>query len=169
MFTTIMALHPKASAKAKNHRVPQPRTGRPSPSERRMERLQMLQYAYRSHPTVAANIAAGKYEEVYNMIAQKLDPNGFKRFFVAESYTGINVHEFFYIEDSMGAFEAADGNTMLDWLESAAFGILGWKVIQDGVETVANRVICKDSEEYKTYRTALHKSTVEKLLGIDAE
>lgn len=148
MFTTMMLI------------------GRPTPSERRAERLQLLQHAYRTHPRIEDAIAAGKYEEVYDIIAPKLDPNGFKRFFMAESYTGVNVHDVFYVEDSLGYFEAANGHTMLEWLEAAAFGILGWKLIQDGVEVVATKTVQKDSEEYKTYRAALHKSTVEKLLNI---
>ena len=173
MFTQIMLLRklPKFVVSTKKHAhqeedpVKEP-SSPVAPSQRRVERVKLLQQAYLQHPTVEAAMKAGDYEMAYDLIAPKLDPNGFRRFWMAEEYTGIDVHTYFYIEDSLCRFEAANGNQLLEWLESAAFGSQEWTVLQDGVEVSTARIINKACEEYKTYRVALHKSTVMKLLGL---
>lgn len=171
MFTQILVLRhlPKSMVRKPDTKKDAKTSGHDpimSPSERRMERIKLLQEAFLQHPTVEAAMKAGDYELVYDLIAPKLDVNGFRRFWMAEEYTGVDVHTYYYIEDALGKFEAANGNQLLEWLESAAFGSQEWTVIQDGVEVSTTRIINKSSEEYKAYRAALHKSTVLKLLGL---
>lgn len=163
MFTQIMMLNamPKSIVRTKSSKSNRPNKSQSymAPSDHRKERVKMLQEAFLQHPTVEAAMKQGEYEKVYNLLATKLDRNGFRRFFVAEEFTGVDIHTYFYIEDSLGRFEAANGNELLEWLESAAFGSQKWAILQNGVEISTAHIIDKSSEGYKTYRAALHTIT----------
>lgn len=124
-----------------------------------------LQNALLHNQQVRDAMKTGDYEKVYSIIAPVLDKNGFHRYWAAERLTGVDIHSYFYAEDTAGRFEAADGNELLHWLESAAFGTVDWTQAAPGVEKAEKHSIDTLSEAYAAHRKALHRDTVRELLG----
>lgn len=111
-------------------------------------------------------LAAGQFETVYEAISAELDPNGFFLFQAAEEYTHVNIYSFYPIEDNLGLFEDMNGNELLPWLESAAFGTREWEPIAPGAELSVNRVVHYETEEYETYKTQVYCRAVSRLLDL---
>lgn len=107
---------------------------------------------------------AGDYEGTYNRLAPELDPEGFRLFWAAEQQTGINIYRAFPIEDSLGYFESMSGYTMLEWLESEAFGAYDLETRAPGIQVVCKLKINKGSEQYQAYRNAIYEQAVKSML-----
>ena len=59
--------------------------------------------------------------DIYCKFAAQLDGEGFRLYRAAQRITGFQPYDAFPYEDNRGAFEAADGHTLLRYLEAAHF------------------------------------------------
>ena len=67
--------------------------------------------------------------DIYCKFAAQLDEDGFRLYHAAQRITGFQPYDAFPYEDNRGAFEAADGHTLLRYLEAAHFGAVTWKIV----------------------------------------
>ena len=82
--------------------------------------------------------------DIYCKFAAQLDEDGFRLYHAAQRITGFQPYDAFPYEDNRGAFEAANGHTLLRYLEAAHF---------DAVTCVA-------------FRSCLSKDNVLGMMGI---
>ena len=95
-------------------------------------------------------------EEQYAQLAPTLDADGFSLYAAAEEVTGLKVYEEFPYEDNRGAFEAADGHTLLRYLEAAHFDAVTWEIVPG--TTYERAVLGKvdtTTAEYRAFREAI--------------
>lgn len=116
------------------------------------------------------DLAAGNFEKVYENICVTLDPEGWKLYRAAEAYTGVDPSHAFPTEDNLGYFEVLDGTELIYWVEVSAFGECEYRQLDcgGGYELSTERVIYKDTEEYKQYRKTICEQVVRQLLGLEA-
>ena len=104
------------------------------------------------------------YETIYNLTASALDNGGWYRLKAARRMIPENVYTYFYAEDSMGKFEAMNGNEMLYWLELTKYGDIDWN--QEGCyERVSGHKLRLYDKSYIDYRIRLHKQVLEEMLA----
>lgn len=115
-----------------------------------------------------SDLAAGKYEKVYQDICGTLDPEGWKLYWAAEKYTGIGPSRAFPTEDNLGYFENMDGHGLIRWIEISAFGECEWEQLNGGggYERAVNPIVHTDTEKYRQYRGAIYEQTVREALGL---
>ena len=56
------------------------------------------------------------------------------------------------------------GYTMLEWLESEAFGTYDLETRAPGIQVVCKLKINKSSEQYQAYRNAIYEQAVKSML-----
>lgn len=66
--------------------------------------------------------------DIYCKFAAQLDEDGFRLYHAAQRITGFQPYDAFPYEDNRGAFEAADGHTLLRYLEAAHFDAVTWEI-----------------------------------------
>ena len=69
--------------------------------------------------------------DIYCKFAAQLDEDGFRLYHAAQRITGFQPYDAFPYEDNRGAFEAADGHTLLRYLEAAHFDAVTWKIVPE--------------------------------------
>ena len=67
--------------------------------------------------------------DIYHKFAAQLDKDGFRLYRAAQRSTGFQPYDAFPYEDNRGAFEAADGHTLLRYLEAAHFDAVTWEIV----------------------------------------
>lgn len=67
--------------------------------------------------------------DIYCKFAAQLDEDGFRLYHAAQRITGFQPYDAFPYEDNRGAFEAADGHTLLRYLEAAHFDAVTWEIV----------------------------------------
>ena len=67
--------------------------------------------------------------DIYHKFAAQLDKDGFRLYHAAQRSTGFQPYDAFPYEDNRGAFEAADGHTLLRYLEAAHFDAVTWEIV----------------------------------------
>ncbi len=118
-----------------------------------------------------SDLAAGKYEKVYQDICGTLDPEGWKLYWAAEKYTGIDPFHAFPTEDNLGYFENMDGHGLIMWIEISAFGECEWEQLDcaGGYERAVNPIVHTDTEKYAQYRSAIYEQAVREMLGLKSK
>ena len=82
---------------------------------------------------------------------------GFRLYHAAQRITGFQPYDAFPYEDNRGAFEAADGHTLLRYLEAAHFGAVTWKIVPGTTyeEAILGKVDTT-TPEYKAFREKVY-------------
>lgn len=95
--------------------------------------------------------------DIYCKFAAQLDEDGFRLYHAAQRITGFQPYDAFPYEDNRGAFEAADGHTLLRYLEAAHFGAVTWKIVPGTTyeEAILGKVDTT-TPEYKAFREKVY-------------
>ena len=80
--------------------------------------------------------------DIYCKFAAQLDEDGFRLYHAAQQITGFQPYNAFPYEDNRGAFEAADGHTLLRYLEAAHFDAVTWEIVPGTTYERASRRHC---------------------------
>lgn len=81
---------------------------------------------------------------------------GFRLYRAAQRITGFQPYDAFPYEDNRGAFEAADGHTLLRYLEAAHFDAVTWEIVPG--TTYERAILGKvdtTTPEYRAFREAI--------------
>ena len=76
--------------------------------------------------------------DIYCKFAAQLDEDGFRLYHAAQQITGFQPYNAFPYEDNRGAFEAADGHTLLRYLEAAHFDAVTWEIVPYALKCIRN-------------------------------
>ena len=76
--------------------------------------------------------------DIYCKFAAQLDEDGFRLYHAAQRITGFQPYDAFPYEDNRGAFEAADGHTLLRYLEAAHFDAVTWEIVIYALQHIRN-------------------------------
>ena len=94
--------------------------------------------------------------DIYCKFAAQLDGEGFRLYRAAQRITGFQPYNAFPYEDNRGAFETADGHTLLRYLEAAHFDAVTWEIVPG--TTYERAVLGKvdiTTAEYRAFREAI--------------
>ena len=94
--------------------------------------------------------------DIYCKFAAQLDEDGFRLYCAAQRITGFQPYDAFPYEDNRGAFEAADGHTLLHYLEAAHFDAVTWEIVPG--TTYERAILGKvdtTTPEYRAFREAI--------------
>ena len=99
--------------------------------------------------------------DIYRKFAAQLDEDGFRLYHAAQRITGFQPYDAFPYEDNRGAFEAADGHTLLRYLEAAHFDAVTWEIVPG--TTYERAILGKvdtTTPEYRAFREAIYKDAL---------
>lgn len=99
--------------------------------------------------------------DIYCKFAAQLDEDGFQLYHAAQRITGFQPYDAFPYEDNRGAFEAADGHTLLRYLEAAHFDAVTWEIVPG--TTYERAILGKvdtTTPEYRAFREAIYKDAL---------
>ena len=99
--------------------------------------------------------------DIYRKFAAQLDEDGFRLYRAAQRLTGFQPYNAFPYEDNRGAFEAADGHTLLRYLEAAHFDAVTWEIVPG--TTYERAILGKvdtTTPEYRAFREAIYKDAL---------
>lgn len=94
--------------------------------------------------------------DIYRKFAAQLDEDGFRLYHAAQRITGFQPYDAFPYEDNRGAFEAADGHTLLRYLEAAHFDAVTWEIVPG--TTYERAILGKvdtTTPEYRAFRETI--------------
>ncbi len=118
----------------------------------------------------APGISATDYKSVYFQLQSTLDENYFVLYHAAREILGAEeVWEYFPIEDNIGYFEVADGQTLIKYLEIHFFaqlaekGSVSYEEFAPGVEVIGE--IIYDEDALGEFRRKMYKKAVKNILG----
>lgn len=142
--------------------------------DRTLKKSKVLQTALLSFcPTLDSG---EKLRKFYDCVSSQFDADGFHLYAAAQEVTGLSkVYQEFPYEDARGAFEDADGHTLLRYLTAAHFGAVRWDIVPG---TTYERATLLDVDtttpeyrafERKIYANALQQMGFEKLLPATEE
>ena len=108
---------------------------------------------------------AEKLKELYERVAPRHDPDGFRLYFAAQEITGIKrLWEEYPYEDARGRFEAADGHELLRYLTAAYFKAVSWEIVPG--TTYEKAILGKvdtSIPEYIAFEKRLYETALERM------
>lgn len=138
-------------------------------SEHDRERYTMLDSLYGKsrralRETAIALIQCGlSCEEVYNLVADVFDSEGWIRNAVCKKLLGVDVPSRYCADASLNRFECMGKDEMLRYAEAAVYGVVEYEYI-GCYELVSSVQIDERRADYIAYRKQLYESTMATLL-----
>ena len=106
-----------------------------------------------------------KLKELYERVAPRHDPDGFRLYFAAKEITGIKrLWEEYPYEDACGRFVAADGHELLRYLTAAYFKAVSWEIVPG--KTYEKAILGKvdtSTPEYIAFENRLYETALERM------
>ena len=131
--------------------------------DRTLKKAKVLQTALLSF---CSTLDSGeKLRKFYDCVSLQFDADGFHLYAAAQEVTGISkVYQEFPYEDARGAFEDANGHTLLRYLTAAHFGAVRWDIVPG---TTYERATLLDVDtttpEYNTFERKIYAKALRQM------